>query len=210
VPSTNNLRVYTIGGRTDNAGGVQTVDVDQEELRMLLGSLLKPGILNNALDQSPNPLAFNVRQDTGVNMAVRVGSGTAQRDLLVMKSTSIASQGSYLVRLEATPPAYTVPAADPTLPARYGVYCFIDDVAYAGDAARAYVDIACIRGTPNASPTTPGPLAVWSASMLLWEFQLPAAAVAVTNVILDSATSFDRRKRAAIIQQDFLETQVFS
>jgi hypothetical protein len=51
---------------------------------------------------------------------------------------------------------------------------------------------------------------VWSASALLWEFQLPAAATAVTNVILDSATSFDRRVTADLLPQNFLEAQVFN
>jgi predicted metalloprotease with PDZ domain len=84
---------------------------------------------------------------------------------------------------------------DATNPARYGVYAFIDDTAYsAATPSRAYANVTCIRGTPAGSPVTPTALAAWSASALLWEFQLPANATAVTNTILDAGT--DRRVRS--------------
>ena len=194
MAAVNSLKVSLIAGRTDNAGTAQT-DVDQEELRLPHGALLRQGLLANALDGTPNPNGFRVRQNTGADMNVLVGSGTTKRDLFVVRGT-VAGQGSYLVRLDAATMLVSVPATDATNPARYGVYLWVDDAAYAGTASRAQANITCLRGTPAASPTTPGASAVWSAWALLWEFQLPALATAVTNVILDSATSFDRRVTA--------------
>lgn len=176
---------FAIAGRTASGAATAVDDVDQEELRLPIGALLTQGILPNALDQSANPNAFNVRQDTGSNMQLKVGSGTAKRDLLVLRGT-VAGQGSYIMRGEGATKTITVPAADATNPARYGVFAYVNDTAYSGTASRAYFNIECIRGTPAGSPATPGPLAAWSASFLLWEFQLAANATAVTNTILDA------------------------
>ena len=85
----------------------------------------------------------------------------------------------------------------------------MDDTAYSGTASRAYAGITILKGTPAGSPTTPVASAVWSASQLLWEFQLAAGATAITDAILDGATSFDRRTYADLLAQNWLETQVF-
>lgn len=208
MAAVNSLKCSLIAGRTDNAGTPQT-DVDQEELRLIHGALLRQGLLANALDGTPNPNGFRVRQNTGADMNVLVGSTTTKRDLYLLRGTA-AGQGSYLVRLDAATMLVSVPATDAVNPARYGVYLWIDDTAYAGTGGIAQANITCLRGTPAASPTTPAASAVWSAYALLWEFQLPALATAVTNVILDSATSYDRRVTADLLPQNFLEMQVFS
>lgn len=208
MAAVDSLKCMAIGGRTDSAGAAQT-DIDQEELRLLAGGLLRQGMLSNALDGTPNPTGWRVRQNTGADMNVRVGSGTTQRDLFVLRGT-VAGQGSYLVRLDATTVTLSVPATDPTNPARYGVFLFIDDTAYSGTASRARAGLQVLRGTPAVSPVTPTASAVWSAWALLWEFQLAAAATAVTDVILDSSTSIDRRVSADLIPQDPFALQLFS
>jgi hypothetical protein len=199
MPAQDSLKVHLIGNRTTIASTAGTptpvVDVDGEELRMLLGALLRQGILPNALDGTSNPTAWQVRQNTGTDMNIRVGSGVTQRDQFNLRGT-FAGQGSYLVRLESTGLLVSVPATDASLPSRYGVYLFMDDVTYGGTAGRAAPSVQCIRGTPAASPVTPTPLSTWSASALLWEFQLPALAAAITNVILDGAGSIDQRVSA--------------
>lgn len=203
------LKCYVIGGRTDSAGVAQT-DFDQEELRF--GAKYagrRQGLVENMLDDTPNPNGFRVRQDTGANLTVKVGSGTTQRDGYVLRGGS-AGQGNYVVRLDAVTLTLALTTADPTNPTRYGVYLWVDDTAYAGTASRAYAGITILKGTPAGSPVTPTASAVWSASQLLWEFQLPALATAITDVILDSATSFDRRTYADLLGQNFLETSVFS
>ena len=210
MTAVNSLKCFAIANRTDNAGTLVSPDTDWEELRFgakYLGR--RPGLVENMLDDTPNPNGFRVRQNTGADMNVKIGSGVTQRDGYVLRGT-VAGQCNYLVRIDATTITKLAPATDGSLPCRYGVYLFVDDAAYAGDASRAYADISVIRGTPNASPTTPAALAVWSASALLWEFQLPALATAVTDVILDSATSFDRRVTADLLGQNFLEQQVFA
>lgn len=187
------LKVSAILGRTASGASTGVPDVDQEELRLAATALLRPGYLPSMIDQTANASAFNVRQDTGSNLQLKIGSGTTKKDGYVVLGTA-AGQGAYIVRLDATTKTITVPAADATNPARYGVYLYIDDAAYSGTASRAYANVACIRGTPAGSPTTPGPLATYSAYALLWEFQLAANATAVTNTILDNTTiSTDRR-----------------
>lgn len=203
------LKCYVIGGRTDSAGVAQTTDVDQEEWRMPLGVLMRPGITWNLTTGVPNLNAFRVRQNTGADLSIKVGSGTTKVDGLILRGGT-AGQGSYMVRLDATTLTVGPTTTDATNPTRYGVYAFIDDAAYAGDAGREYAGIALLKGTPAASPVTPTASAVWSASVLLWEFQLPALATAITDVILDSASSFDRRTTANLQAQNFLETEVFS
>lgn len=201
------LKVLAIGGRTDSAGVAQN-DVDQEEIRFLTGLLLREGITPNLLDGTPNFNAFRVRQNTGADMNVRVGSGTTKVDGLILRGT-VAGQGAYVVRLDATTLTVSVPATDATNPARYGVYAWIDDAAYSGTASRAYAGISCLRGTPAVSPTTPGPSAVWSAYKLLWEFQLPALATAVTDAILDNSNAIDQRNSADLAVQSILDNQIF-
>jgi hypothetical protein len=194
MAASGSLKVLGIFGRTDSAGAA-VPDLDQEELRLLTTGTVTSGLLRNALDQTANANAFQVRQNTGSDLNVKVGSGTTKRDLLVIPGTA-AGQGFYVARLDAATLTVSVPAADSVNPARYGVYAFVDDAGYSGDASRAYVGISCIRGTPAGSPTTPGPLATWSAYYLLWEFQLAANATAVTNTILDSGSSIDQRRSA--------------
>ena len=203
----NSLKVSLIGGRTDSAGAAQD-DFDQEEMRMLTGILLRQGITPNLNNGTQNPNAFRVRQNTGADMNVKVGSGTTKVDGLILRGT-VAGQGTYLVRLDATTLTVSVPATDATNPARYGVYAWVDDAAYSGTASRAYAGISCLRGTPAGSPTTPGASAVWSAYALLWEFQLPALATAVTDVILDNSNAIDQRVSADLAVQHALETRVF-
>lgn len=209
MASVGSIKAFAIAGRTDSAGTAQ-VDTDWEELRLGgITGLLRAGLLPNLLDMTPNANGFRPRQNTGADMNLLVGSGTTMRDGYVLRG-GVAGQGAYVLRLDTVGLLVPVPATDAALPSRYGVFAFIDDAAYAGTAARAYAGVSCLRGTPNASPVTPAASAVWSASVLLWEFQLPALASAITNVILDSATSFDRRTTADLLPQNVLENSVFT
>lgn len=208
MASVDSLKCTLIGGRTNAAGSAQD-DVDQEELRMLTGILLRQGLTPNLLDGTPNLNAFQVRQNTGADMNIKVGSGTTKVDGLVLRGT-VAGQGAYLMRIDATTITYAVPAADGTNPKRYGVYAWVNDESYSGDSGIHAAGISCIAGTAGVSPATPGPLATWSAYALLWEFQLPAAASAVTNVILDNSDAIDRRVHTAVAVQSVFEQQIFS
>lgn len=208
MAATNSLKVYAIGGRTD-ATPTAVPDQDQEESRF--GAVYagrRQGLVENMLDWTPNPNAFRPRQNTGADMNIKIGSGVTKVDGYVLRGAS-SGQASYVVRLDATTRTITVPATDATNPSRYGVYLFIDDANYSGTASTAKADLACIRGTPAGSPVTPVALATYSAYALLWEFQLPALATAVTDVILDSATSFDRRVYADLLGQNVYESSFF-
>ena len=210
MPSADSLKAFVIGTRTDSAGTAVNPDVDQEEFRMILAAVMRPGITVNLLDGTQNPNAWRVRQNTGGDMNVKVGSGVSKVDGLVLRSSATAGQGTYAGRIDATTVTVSVPATDPTNPARYGVFAFVDDVAYGGTAGRARLGLQCLRGTPAGSPVTPTALAAWSASFLLWEFQLPALAAAVTDAILDQASSIDQRVASSLYAVNPVEVQVFS
>lgn len=208
MPAVHSLKVFAIGGRTNDSGTAQD-DVDQEELRLLTGIVLRQGITPNLTDGTVNENAFRVRQGSGADMNVKVGSGTTKVDGLILRGTA-SGQGAYVLRLDATTVTVSVPATDASNPARYGVYAWVDDAAYSGTASRAYAGISCLRGTPAGSPTTPSPSAVWSASMLLWEFQLDALATAVTDTILDNSAAIDQRVGIASTFDSYIETQMWS
>lgn len=206
------LKVAFIAGRTDSAGTAQT-DIDQEELRLatFCGGA-GPGMMPSYIDGTPNPNGWQVRQNTGSDQNVKIGSTTTKADVYVLRGT-VAGQGQYAVRLDSA--GLVVPfsaAPDAALPVRYGVYLFVDDAAYSGTASRAYAGVSCLKGTPGASPTTPGPSATWSAYALLWEFQMTAGASnPITNTILDQASSIDQRTTSSNpMVQNWLESQVFS
>ena len=189
-----NLKVATIFGRTASGSATGVPDLDQEEIRLLTTAMLRPGYTPNLIDQTTNLNAFKVRQDTGSNMQIKVGSGTSKADGYVLLGT-VAGQGAYILRLDATTKTVTVPAADATNPRKYLVAAVIDDTAYSGTASRAYANVVCIAGTPATGNTSvvPSPLSTWSAYAPLWSFQLAANATAVTNTILDNAQGADLR-----------------
>lgn len=211
MPAVGNLKVFTIGGRTDSSGGSLSPDpeVDTEELRLavMVGGL-GPGVVPFSLnDRTVNPNAFRVRQ-SGSNMQVLVGSTVAKADGLILGGT-VAGQGQYVLRLDSTA-TLTVPATDASNPRKYGIYAYVDDETYAGTADHAYAGLSCIAGTAAGSPTVPGPLSNWSAWDLLWSFQLAANySGQVTNTLLDNTNAADGRTTASALGVNPLEFAVF-
>src|SRR4051812_14484610 len=94
------LKVYSIAGRTDSAGVAQA-DVDQEELRMgMFCGGAGPGMMPSYIDGTPNPNGWNVRQNTGADQNVKIGSTVTKADVYVLRGT-VAGQGQYAVRLDS-------------------------------------------------------------------------------------------------------------
>lgn len=207
--ATHSLAVRVIGGRTDDAAAAVNPDIDQQEWRLPDPGGRTPGRLWNLFDRSPNPDAFKVRQGTGSDMNIKVGSalGTG-RDGFVVAGT-VAGQGNYVVRLEASTVTLAVPAADGSLAAKYGVFLYLDDANYSGTATMHFFQLACLRGAPNASPVAPSALSVWSAYYCLWTFQLAAAATAVTNTILDNSNAADLRVTSSALGVSALDLAPF-
>jgi len=202
VAAVHSLKVFTIAGRTDSAGAAQP-DTDQEEMRLLGAMLLRQGIGPNASDLTPNPNAFRVRQDTGANMNVKIGSGTTKRDIAVVRGTA-AGQGLYLVRLDAATVTVAVPATDGAVTTYYTANLFINDAAYSGTASRAYAQFEVLKATG----AYPSPTATWSAYMELWRWTLVAADTTVTDAELDAG--LDSRVASHTVGVNPLELQVFS
>lgn len=208
MASVHSLKVFVIGGRTNSSGTAQ-VDFDQEEMRLPLTAMRRRGRTENLITHLPNLDAFQVRENTGFDMNVKVGSGTASADGYILKGTA-AGQGSYLVMLDETTKTVSVPAADASLITAYGVYLFVNDESYSGTAGSAYAEVTVLAGTPHASaPTVPSASVSWLASALLWSFWLPGAATAVTDTILDNSNAVDARKSSTALGVNPLEVAAF-
>lgn len=202
------LKVAVIGGRTNSSGTAQD-DYDQEEARLIWAVSRTQGRTPHLITQASNNNAFKVRQNTGSDMNVVVGSGTASADGYVLRGTS-AGQGSYGVMLDDASVTVAVPAADGSLLKAYGVYLFVNDEAYSGSAGLAYASLICLAGTPHASaPQVPSASVSYAASALLWSFRLAAAATAVTNTILDDSNAADARTTSRALGVDPYETALY-
>lgn len=209
MAAVHSLKVSVIGARTNSSGVAQT-DWDQEEMRMMAMALMRQGRLPNMTTGANNPDAFKVRQGTGSDMNVTIGSGTTKVDGYLLRGTA-SGQGAYVVRLDATGVTKSVPAADATLLTAYGVYLYVNDENYSGSAGAHYAELSVLAGTPHASaPVVPSASVSWAASALLWSFRLPAAATAVTNTILDNSTAVDARTTSSTLGVNHLEFAVFA
>jgi hypothetical protein len=74
-----------------------------------------PGAAPERARHDPEPERVPVRQNTGADMNVVVGSTTTQRDVYVLRGNS-AGQGAYIARLDSAGLVVSVPATDPSLP----------------------------------------------------------------------------------------------
>ena len=153
-----------IGARTDSAGAA-VGDVTAEEDR-LIQSIITEGYVT--ID------AFLVQPDSGMTLAV--GSGSAKADLYAVEGEA-AGQGVYLARLDQTPVAVTVPAAEASQVRNDEIYLVVADAAYDG-GARSLPRIGYRKGDPGGA--APGPDTSWKASALLATVNVPAAAGTIT------------------------------
>lgn len=169
--------VRGIGARTDAAGGAVD-DITAEEERLAHAILTEGALTTNA---------FKVAAVSGMNVAV--GSGTAKADHFVVAG-EVAGQENYIVRLDVTTAAVTVPAADASLARIDEVYLIVADAPYDGGSLSLF-RIGYRKG--DAGGAAPGPDAAWKASAKLATIAVGAA---VTSITAGNIT--DNRATAAI------------
>lgn len=172
------IEPFAIASRTDGASS-PVDDVKGETLR-LVTRILEEGVVDPAT-------AFQVTQDTGSNMNIKVGSGTAKADLYKVDGGASGQEG-YLCRLESQA-TIAISAADPSNPRIDEVYLVIFDDAY-DSGGEGYADVVVRTGTPAASPSAPGPAGSWDAYAKLATISVAAAATAITNANITDGRVF--------------------
>lgn len=161
-----------IGARTDSAGSAVT-DVNAEEDRY---AHIHMGEGKLSLD------SFEPVKGSAATFDVVIGGGAAKADYYVVAGND-AGQGNYVVRLDGATVTVTINAADPSLPRIDEIYLVVQDNAYDA-SSRALPRLGYRDGSPNASPTAPGPDAGWDAYVLLATIDVPAAAADIVACTL--------------------------
>lgn len=155
--------------RTDSAGVAQ-LDIDGKDLRVT-GEAFTSGVL------TPSG-AFQVLATDPASFDVEVGSG-AVGDVAVVAGDD-PLQGNYTVGWPDATTTVTIPAADLSNPRIDEIYLVVEDQQF--DAGtRTLARLALRDGTPATTPVAPGPDPAWTASLLLAEVFVAAAALEITD-----------------------------
>lgn len=173
--------VRALGNRTDNTG-TPVADLSAEEDRF------------DNLDIGEGYVtpsdAFLVAADTVWN--VDVGSGGNSTDVFIVEG-ALPGQGNYIVRLDQAGASITLTAADGSNPRKDEIYLIVADDDYDGGGV-SLPRLALRTGDAAASPTAPGPDAVWDAYVLLATIDLPTAAANI-----GACTITDERTQATLV-----------
>jgi hypothetical protein len=128
--------------------------------------------------------SFQVLQDTGANMQVKVGSGTAYDKAVV--AGDLAGMGVFIAEHQNATQTLVIAASDPTNPRKDIVILQMYEDGF-DSSTNDYADLEVITGTPAGSPSEP---AVPASAIKLATVDVAAAATAVVNVnITDARTS---------------------
>lgn len=174
-----------LGNRTDDVPAAVD-DLTAEEDR-LINDLFSGGIAN-PVD------GFKVDQDTGTNMNIKIGSGSAKADLAIIEGTA-SGQSTYVVRSDVADTTITLSASDPSNPRIDSVYLIVHDATY--DASGKTLPKFAVRvGDPAGSPAAPGPDGAWRAYLHLADVLVGAAEASI-----QTADITDRRTQAGFTTQ---------
>ena len=154
---------------TLNTWAIQGEDSPAHAARIVASILATEGVVDVAGD------SFKVAQDTGSNMQIKVGSGTAG-DLAAVAG-DLTAQGLYVTEHQDATVTLAVAASDPTNDRidRVILRIYDDDEDSSGNS---YADIEVIQGTPAASPSAP---ALPSHAITLATILVQATVTAITN-----------------------------
>jgi len=137
--------------------------------------------------------SFKVAQDTGSNMQVLVGSGTAGDRAAIQGD--VAGQGVYIVEHDNATQALVVAASDPSNPRidRVILRVYDDDEDSSGNS---YADVEVLPGTPAGSPSAP---AVPDSAISLATIEVGAGVSAVTDADITDTRSEAQIRQAALM-----------
>ena len=133
--------------------------------RLVNAILLVEGVVNVAGN------SFQVLQNLGTDMNVKIGSGTAN-DKAVVKG-DLAGQGTFLPQHQNATQVLAVAASDPTLDRIDLVILKVYDDTF-DSSGNDYADLEVITGTPDASPVAPA---------------LPSTAISLAEILVQNAVT---------------------
>lgn len=148
---------------------LQTESLSADTDRLINDILLESGVVGVADD------SFQVTQDTGSNMQVKIGSGSAG-DKAVIKRDGRA----YILEHQNASQLLTVAASDPNDDRIDLVVARIYDDE-ADSSGNTYGDIEIVQGTPAGSPTAP---ALPAGALALAEILVAEDVTAITNGVI--------------------------
>lgn len=122
-------------------------DLTAQKDRLYASILLRQGVVDVAGG------SFEVNEDTGSNLNVRIGSGTVG-DKAVVEGDSTADQGNYVVLSQDATDTVTLSAGDSSNPRidRVGILVQDDE---ADSSGQSQAILTVVEGTPSSSPSVP-------------------------------------------------------
>lgn len=166
---------------------LETRDIQGESLAAVTDRLVNTALIHEGVIMRNNPNSFQVLQNLGTDMNVKIGS-TVAFDLAVIQGDS-AGQGVFITEHQNATQVLAVAASDPTLDRIDNVILRIFDDTF-DSSGFDYADLEVTTGTPNASPVPP---AVPAGSFVLAEILVQNA---VTQIVTGDIT--DKRVEAPI------------
>jgi hypothetical protein len=160
--------------------------------RFLATALLREGVVDKAGN------SFQVTEDTGANMQVKCGSGSAG-DLVVVEGDNSVAQGTYIAEHQDATATLVIAASDPSNPRIDRIVVRVDDAEEGG--VDDVTDIEVVQGTPAGSPSAP---AVPSSAISVAQVAVGAGVTAITN-----ANITDERVEAPLRGQ-FVQTVYYT
>lgn len=137
--------------------------------RLVNSVLLAEGVVGRASD------SFKVAQDTGSNMQVRVGSGSAF-DRAVVEG-DVAGQGTFVLEHQNATQVLVIAASNPTNPRIDGIDLQVRDDTF-DSSGLDEADVVVTQGTPAGAPSAP---AIPSTAIRLATVAVGAGVTAITN-----------------------------
>lgn len=152
---------------------INTRSIQGESLDAVTDRLANLAFREGVIDADDG--SYSVAQDTGANMQIKVGSGSAF-DRAVVEG-DLSGQGNYICEHQNATVTLTISASDPTNDRIDVVVLRVYDDTF-DSSGLDESDIEVVQGTPAASPSAP---AVPSGALKLAEVEVGNGVTAITN-----------------------------
>lgn len=154
---------------------LKTRDIQGETLSGVTDRLANTALIHEGVIMRNNPNSFQVLQNLGTDMNVKIGSLTAF-DLAVIQG-DLAGQGVFITEHQNASQVLSIAASDPTLDRIDIVILRIFDDTF-DSSEFDYADLEVVTGTPDASPVPP---AVPAGSFVLAEVLVQDTVTQIVN-----------------------------
>ncbi len=154
---------------------LETRDIQGETLAGVTDRLINTALIYEGVIMRNNPNSFEVKQNLGTDMNVKIGS-TVAFDQAVIQGDS-AGQGVFITEHQNATQVLAIAASDPTLDRIDIVILRIYDDTF-DSSGDDFADLEVVTGTPDASPVPP---AVPAGSFVLAEILVQNAVTQIVN-----------------------------